>query len=150
MVAGILAADQATKWVALSALEMDGASYPVVPGLLWFQLIKNTGAAFGLFQSLGPLLALITLVLVYMGYKIARHEDDRLLLWSLSFILGGALGNLVDRILRGGVIDFIRIPNWPLFNVADCFITVGTAGIMLYAIVRRGAAGNETDAPDSV
>jgi len=129
---------------------MDGAAHTVIPGLLWFQLIKNTGAAFGLFQSLGPLLALITLVLVYTAYKIARHEDDRLLLWSLSFILGGALGNLIDRILRGGVMDFIRIPNWPLFNIADCFITVGTAGIMLYAIVRRSTAGNETDAPDSV
>jgi signal peptidase II len=135
--AAILVLDQSSKWVALRALQWDGSPVTVIPGVLWFELILNTGAAFGLFQSLGPLLALISVVLIYAGFKIIRHEDDPLLVWSLACILGGASGNLIDRVFRGGVVDFIRIPAWPLFNLADCAITAGTAGVILYALMKR-------------
>lgn len=135
--AAIVVLDQATKAAALRMLEMDGEALTVIPELLWFQLILNTGAAFGLFQSLGPLLALISVILIYAGYKIIRHEEDPLLVWSLAPILGGAAGNLIDRVFRGGVVDFIKIPAWPLFNLADCAITAGTAGVILYALMSR-------------
>lgn len=102
-----------------------------------------------MFQSLGPLLAVITLVMLYAAYKMARHEEDPVLLASLSLILGGAAGNLIDRLFRGGVIDFIRVPNWPLFNIADCAITVGTAGILYFGFIRRRSESMEANASDS-
>lgn len=148
----VVVADQCTKAAALRLLGLDGREVPIIPGLLWFHVIRNTGAAFGLFQSLGPLLGVMSIVLIYAGYKIARHEDDPGLLLSLALILGGAGGNLIDRIFRGGaVVDFIQIPNWPIFNLADCAITLGTAGILYFGVIRNRMKGEpETNAPDSV
>lgn len=150
-VAGLLIVilDQVTKYAALNTLGLDGREVTVIPGLLWFHVIRNTGAAFGLFQSLGPLLAVITVMLIYAGYKIARHEENAVLLWSMTLIVGGAVGNLIDRVWRGGVIDFIQVPNWPLFNLADCAITLGTAGILIFGWSRRNAETSEPDASNA-
>lgn len=147
----MLLADQLSKWAALRFLGLDGREVTVLPGLLWFHVIRNSGAAFGLFQSMGPLLAVVSVVLIYVGYKVARHEEDPGLLLALSLILGGAAGNLLDRLFRGGsVIDFIRVPNWPLFNLADCAISVGTAGILYFGIFRnRMRSGSPHDASDT-
>ncbi len=145
-----MVADQAAKAAALALLGLDGAGITVIPGLLWLQVIKNTGAAFGLFQQMGPVLALVTLVLLYAGYKMSRNEDDPVLLVSLSLILGGAGGNLIDRVFRAGVIDFIRVPSWPLFNLADCAITVGTAGVLYYGFLRRQDSSTDTNVSNPV
>lgn len=143
---GVAIVDQAAKALALRYLGLQDRVATIIPNVLSLEVIRNSGAAFGLFQWLGPMLALITVVLMYVGYKIARHEDDPLLLFSLTMILGGAAGNLVDRVFRGAVIDFFHIPYWPLFNVADCAISIGTAGILYYGLVRRKSQDSEHNA----
>ncbi len=134
----------------MAALGLDGAQKTIIPGLLWFEVIKNPGAAFGLFQALGPFLIIATLIMMYAGYKIARHEEDTVLISSLSLILGGAAGNLIDRLFRGGVIDFVRIPYWALFNIADSAITIGAIGILYYGFIKRRGDQLRDNAPGSV
>lgn len=150
---GIVVVDQATKLIALQTLGLEGREITVIPNVLWLYVIKNTGAAFGMFQSLGWLLAAISVMLIYAGWKILHHEEDPALLIALASVLGGAAGNLVDRVFRGGVIDFLKVPNWPLFNIADCAITLGAIGILYYGMTRRrdGPAPLESvqNAPDS-
>lgn len=144
----IAVADQLLKALMLHALGLNGAQQVVIPGVLSFHVIQNTGAAFGLFQSLGPLLALITVLMIYAGYKLVRDERDPFLLASLSLILGGAVGNLVDRIFRQGVIDYIEVfpvTRFPLFNLADAMITLGTAGIIIHGFIKHRRA-TEPDA----
>lgn len=134
---GIVVVDQATKALALWALGLEGREVTVIPNIFWLYVIKNTGAAFGMFQSMGWLLAAISVLLIYAGWKILHHEEDPALLIALSSVLGGAAGNLIDRVFRGGVIDFLKVPNWPLFNIADCAITLGAISILYYGISRR-------------
>lgn len=144
--------DQALKALVLYSLGLDGAQQVVVPGVLSFHVIQNTGAAFGLFQSLGPMLAFITVLMIYAGYRLVREERDPFLLLSLSVIMGGAVGNLVDRIFRQGVIDYIEVfpvTRFPLFNFADVMITLGTAGLLYHGLVRQ-RAGSESNASCTV
>jgi signal peptidase II len=130
----VLALDQWTKWlvelhVPLSSVE------PVFPGLN-ITHVRNTGVAFGMFASDGgapwPLAALVIAALAAVGfYFLFAPRDHRLLLTSLGLILGGALGNLIDRVHSGAVTDFVDVYagtyHWYFFNVADAAISVGIA-----------------------
>jgi signal peptidase II len=105
----------------------------------WSNLIysRNTGVAFGLFQNMSPLFlvlsSLITLgaIYVYIVYLPNQHAGIQL---SMGLIIGGALGNVVDRIRLGYVVDFIQIGWWPVFNVADSAITVGATILAVYLL----------------
>ncbi len=130
-VAGIvLIADQATKALALATLD-DGNTVELV-GSLRFRLVFNRGAAFGLGSRFAPLIALLGVVVVAV---LARAGGTLRRPWariSLGLVLGGAVGNLADRLLRsdggalsGAVVDFIDLQWWPVFNLADTAITVG-------------------------
>ena len=128
---GVLALDQATKWLALVLLR-DSGSVAVLPFLSW-TLTCNTGAAFSMFQDLGWLFAIAAvLVSVYLIVAIWRYTSTSLEGVSNALILAGAVGNLVDRLIRGCVVDFVHVHygwfNFPVFNVADSAITVGAAG----------------------
>lgn len=125
----VLVADLLSKhWVA--AHLVPGQSVPVLPGVLWLNYVRNSGAAFGLLQGQTFLfvviaVAVVTLILTW-GLRAARGVP--LLALAFGLQLGGALGNLVDRLLYGQVIDFIQIRGFPfVFNVADMAITVGGA-----------------------
>ena len=100
----------------------------------------NTGAAFGLLRGYGPFLAaaaLIVAVLVFVyGGKTGR---SRLMSAALGLLLGGALGNLADRLVRGCVFDFIDLRFWPVFNLADCAITVGVGMLVVRILIREDA-----------
>lgn len=100
---------------------------------LSIHLVQNTGAGFGLFKDHTPWLAIISLVValavIYYYPKLPKEKWPQLL-WGL--FLGGVLGNLVDRILRGYVIDFIDVGFWPTFNVADAAITIAVIGLIVY------------------
>lgn len=131
----ILAADQLTKAWAVTAL--DDQIIPVV-WTLRLRLAYNTGFAFSAGQGLGPVLAVAALVIVGVLWVFRSRVRG---LWPavcLGAIIGGALGNLSDRVLRddrwgsGAVVDFVDLQWWPIFNVADAAITVGVAGLMLY------------------
>jgi len=125
IVLAILSLDQLTKFLAAKNL-LYNQSVPVIKGIFQITLIHNRGAAFGILKnqiSLFILTAIFAIVLIYLNLKENRHKKFYSI--SLSLILAGALGNLVDRIFLGYVIDFLDFRIWPVFNVADSAITVG-------------------------
>jgi signal peptidase II len=125
----IVAVDQATKSWAVRAL----ASGPkhLVGSTLELELTRNGGGAFSRFQGITPVLAVGAIVVSLVLVRVLRRTTDRVLVVALTLVLGGALGNLVDRVarspgfLRGHVVDFVAVGWWPVFNVADSCITVG-------------------------
>ncbi|QWD62908.1 signal peptidase II [Polynucleobacter sp. MWH-UH25E] len=130
--------DQASKWLALSELQL-GIPEPVLPFFNWL-LLFNPGAAFSfLAQSSGWqrwfFTALGLLACVYIVFMLRKHQDEKLLCIALSLILGGAAGNVLDRLMYGAVVDFIDLHyagwHWPAFNVADSAICVGAALIIV-------------------
>jgi len=133
--AAIVVLDQLTKIWAVAALS-DGP-VEVIGTILQFRLTRNPGGAFSLLTGLTPVLAILAVVMVVYIVRTTRRTSDAVMAYSLGLVLGGAVGNLVDRmvrspgILRGEVVDFIKVPNWPTFNVADCAITIG---VILVAI----------------
>ncbi len=91
--------------------------------------ISNTGSLFGFFAGRNNLFILISFIAIgILFYFYEKEEDIRL---GLSFLIAGTVGNLVDRIMRGYVVDFIDLPYWPVFNFADMFITIGV-GYLFY------------------
>jgi signal peptidase II len=155
----ILALDQWSKWLVEEHLPVL-ASQPVIPGLLSFTHVRNTGVAFGLFAAHGDAFRTWALagvgclaLAVVMVYFHRTPREDRLLLTSLGLVLGGAVGNLLDRIAAGAVTDFVDVYvgsyHWHTFNVADSAITVGLLLMAWDALRPRAAAaqtsGRETD-----
>ncbi|HEX7277597.1 MAG TPA: signal peptidase II [Acidimicrobiales bacterium] len=136
LAAGVVVLDQLTKTWALSAL----ADGPIdLVGTLRLALTHNTAGAFGLGGSLVPLLALAALgVVVYLIASGAAASRLPVAV-AMGLLLGGAVGNLADRIfrapglLRGAVVDFIDLQWWPVFNVADMGITCGCVMLLLWA-----------------
>jgi signal peptidase II len=143
--AAIVAADQLTKWLVLSYFEN---RYPRVEltGFFNLVLVFNKGAAFSLFaQAAGwqtPLLAAFALAAaVIVSVLIVRNPGRGLLCLGLALILGGALGNLIDRLRFGHVVDFLDFHalgwHWPAFNVADSAISVGAVILILEGFVHH-------------
>ncbi len=108
-----------------------GESLPVIPHVLQATLVHNTGIAFGFFRDQGivfiiiPVIAIILLIFNVYYYRQNKEVLNRGYVIAFSLILGGAMGNLFDRITYGYVIDFIDFHVWPVFNVADSAITIG-------------------------
>lgn len=127
-IAGILAADQVTKWLVRSTFEI-GESRPIVSGALWLTHVKNTGAAFGMFRGQQWLLiAIAVVVLCSITLAMARMKSGSLLAHTaLAMIAAGTCGNLIDRAVSGGVTDFLDLGWFPVFNVADISLDVGVA-----------------------
>ncbi|WBL37571.1 signal peptidase II [Tepidiforma flava] len=112
-----------------------GDSIEVLP---FFRIVHvtNTGAAFGILQGAGPLLIIASLaglaaILIYLFNPGFAQPVVRL---GLALMLGGAVGNLIDRVSEGRVVDFLKVPNWPAFNVADSAISIGVV-ILLWTMV---------------
>jgi signal peptidase II len=136
---GVLVLDQWTKWLVEVHLPHHTAQ-PIIPGFLSLTHVRNTGVAFGLFASDvggGWLLTLLGLgALAAVGaYFWFAPPRDRSLLVALALVVGGAVGNLIDRVFSGAVTDFVDVyvgaHHWPSFNVADSAISIG---IVLMAI----------------
>jgi signal peptidase II len=126
----VLLLDQATKALVRSSV-VPGEQREVL-GPLSLVHVHNRGVAFGFLGGGGALVLVITLaaLTLLVGY-FARHADRPLLWLPTGLVLGGALGNLVDRIHQGYVTDFIHFPHWPAFNVADMCITGGVVALVL-------------------
>ncbi len=146
LAAGIIALDQITKGIVTQQMALH-QSVPLVPGFLSLTYVRNTGAAFGILASPSPGLRsafLLLFSIMAIGIIVwiwARDRGaDRLHVSSFALILGGALGNVIDRVRLGEVIDFVdvywRTYHWPAFNVADSAITVGVVLLVLQLIVR--------------
>lgn len=122
-----LSLDQLTKFAAIRNLSQ-GQTLPVVKGIFHFTLVSNRGAAFGMLKGQTPFFifsALLAIALIYQGLKGTKSQGQALYRISLGLILSGAVGNLIDRLRFGYVIDFLDFRVWPVFNVADSAITIG-------------------------
>ena len=125
----VVVLDQVTKSLVRSNIALGGHD-KFLPGVT-FVHDRNTGVAFTLFAGGGALVLLVTFVALacLIGYFAMR--PDRALLWlPTGMLVGGAIGNLIDRIARGAVTDFIQLPHWPAFNVADMSITFGVLTLL--------------------
>ena len=138
-VAGIVAADQFTKLLTVANIAL-GAEVPFIPGLLRFTYVQNTGAAFSSFEGQQWLFALIFALFTalmlweYFKKKMPFSTFER---WCVAAIYGGGLGNMIDRVRLGYVVDMIETEfmEFPVFNVADCFITCGCIALMVSLIL---------------
>jgi signal peptidase II len=136
----VVTVDQITKTWAVDRLSRGSIH---VVWKLDFQLTFNSGSAFGLAQGWAPVLAGIAVVAVVLLLAFVRRVRSDSLAASLGLIVGGALGNLSDRVLRshhGAVVDFIALHFWPTFNVADSAIVVGALWAA-FSLWRSGTAG---------
>jgi signal peptidase II len=134
--------DQFTKFFITKNLLLS-QSVPIAKGVLYFTVVHNRGAAFGILKNQVPLFiltAVISIVLIYLNLKRNKKKELSFYNFSLSLILAGALGNLADRIRLGYVIDFIDLRIWPVFNLADAAITIG-AILLGYSILRPTKQG---------
>lgn len=155
LVAGsVLLVDQVSKFWAEQALS-DGREVTVLPGLLHLDLVHNRGAAFGILPAASFLLIVLSVavcVAVLVAYR-RSPQKPRLMSLALSLTFGGALGNLLDRLCRGRVVDFLDldtsvdwIRRWPVFNFADVALTFGA--LLLVITLLSGSSGrNEDSAP---
>jgi signal peptidase II len=132
----VWALDQLTKAAAVAWLD-DGESVTVVPHVFWLTLTRNAGAAFSTGTGLTIVLSLIAVTVVIVVIRLAAQLRDRGWALGLGLLLGGALGNVTDRILRepsplrGHVVDFLHLTHWPVFNVADISLTFAAITIVL-------------------
>jgi signal peptidase II len=124
--------DQITKWIVINFLDLH-ESVQVIPGIVSMTRIHNSGIAFGLFPGLSNLFMIITLVsmLVVVYFYLSVEPRGVLLTVGCALILGGALGNLIDRFRFGYVVDFINFSFWPAFNIADSSVSIGVALLLV-------------------
>jgi signal peptidase II len=131
--------DQLTKAAVVASYGV-GESNSVFYGIE-LTFVRNEGIAFGAFGGGGPLIPiLVTASMALLVAYFARHSRERLLWLPVGAILGGAIGNVIDRIRLGYVVDFIDPIAWPAFNLADAFIVVGVIGFLLLLMRRDQAA----------
>ena len=131
--------DQLTKLLVINNLKSI-STFPIIKDVFHLTYVENTGAAFSVFNKNTMALTILTsvfiLILLYFLYKEVKTNNNTFMKLGVSFIIGGAIGNLIDRIFRSYVVDFfdLRIINFAVFNVADLFVTIG-AVLVLYVLV---------------
>ena len=136
--AGAVALDQWTKYLTIANIAL-GSEVDFLPGFLGFTYVRNTGAAFSSFEGQQWLFIVVFTVftiLILWEYFKARMPFNTFERWCIAAVYGGGLGNMIDRVRYGFVVDMIRTEfmNFPVFNVADCFITCGCIALMISLI----------------
>ena len=144
----VLAIDQLTKWLIQANIRHGYDVIPIVEGIFNLRHDTNDGAAFGLMRGQNIPLIIISILAIGLIFVYYRHFRDSL--WmriALGFMLGGALGNFVDRVRLGEVVDFIQVGIaaigeggvwWPTFNVADVSICTGAGMLIVHLVQNRG------------
>ncbi len=135
--------DRLTKYLVCANIYNSSAQF--IPGFIGFRYCENTGAAFSIFNSptgtvvLTVISAVMAVVLIYAVFYLKKKNAPRPIGFFLAMIAGGAIGNLIDRLFLGYVIDFIETEfmNFAIFNVADCFVTVGVALLIIYLVFTK-------------
>jgi signal peptidase II len=142
----VIAVDQLTKQLAWHYFDI-GRYFELIPGMLRITLVKNAGAAFGMFEGGRAFFIVASIiaaaVITYIGLRLPPAERLKRLL--LGLILGGAIGNLIDRIYDGAVIDFVEMGIgghwWPVYNVADIAVSVGAVLLLVQLLFFSPRAG---------
>lgn len=155
LAAVVVALDQLTKYLIVDRMLL-GESVPVAGRLLSFTYTRNMGSAMGLIPGGGTILAIVAgifvIAILLWGHRCAGQNPW--LIWGLGGLLGGAIGNLLDRARLGYVVDFIDVHFWPVFNVADIAVCCGAAailiGTLLYNEQRDGCAASPPDCASEV
>ncbi len=153
----VLGLDQVTKQLVASRLSV-GESVPIVSGLVHFTLVRNSGMAFGLLSAAAipykPMLVTalsVTALAAVAIYSLTSSASERLSQLGLAMILGGAAGNIVDRLRLGYVVDFVDVfyqgSHWPAFNLADTAICAGVGLLLLDTVLRREGQHEAPAAP---
>lgn len=140
IVAVVFVLDQITKEIMLREIGpgAERSRIEVIPGLFEFRFVRNTGSAFGLFQDYSALITVLAIAAIsVLGYYYMRHgRNDRWIAVAIGLQIGGAIGNVADRLRHGYVVDFIGFPRFPTFNVADSAITIGVVLLMYVLLIR--------------
>ncbi|MCX5677682.1 MAG: signal peptidase II [Candidatus Omnitrophica bacterium] len=134
----VFVADRLTKYFIIKSIT-PGQSIKVIPDVFHITLVFNNGAAFGVLQNCALFFIIFSFAAIALMLLIIykAHQLDTLLAVSLALILGGAAGNLVDRLKFGYVIDFLDFRIWPVFNIADSCISIGIALIAFSFIFKK-------------
>lgn len=144
LLVGLVGCDHVTKLAAKSELQ-DGAPRNVLSSVLRLQYVENRDMAFNLLRFVpeGPRRPLLTIVgaigIAALAAAVIRARGSRATRGAFLLILAGAIGNYADRLVRGYVVDFIRLPRWPVFNVADVLVVAGV-GLLFWDHAKRSAA----------
>jgi signal peptidase II len=148
IVLGVVVLDQLVKvWVVAS---LSDGPLSIIGNDVELRLTRNSGGAFSLFTNATVVLALLAIVLSIVLVRAVQRARDRLTVVALSMVLGGALGNLTDRLtrspgfLRGEVVDYVRVGSFPSFNVADSAITIGAILLIIAAFNDAAHARDST------
>lgn len=160
----VLALDQVTKTWAEATL-VEGHPQPLIDGWFQLQLTHNSGAAFSFGTGYTAVLTAIAIGVIVVTVRLARRLGSTSWAVALGLLLGGALGNVTDRIFRppapfqGHVVDFMQLPHWPIFNVADSAISAAAVLIVLLSVLgvhfegrggdQRGAVSTDEDADET-
>lgn len=131
-----IALDMVTKYIAITIFKI--SELEIIKNILYFTYVENRGAAFGILQNQKMFFVIMTVAVIgiIIAYILRKKPKNKLLLISLGCICGGGIGNLIDRIRFSYVVDFIdlRIINYPVFNIADCFVVVGAVLLSIYIL----------------
>ncbi len=138
-----IGADQLTKWIVETHMRL-WESINVIGGILSFTYVKNTGAGFSFLNGYPDLVEWIVafVVLALVIFSVWWKEKSHFFELSTGLIIGGALSNMLSRLINGGAVtDFIRLPYWPVFNVADSCVVAGAVGLGIYFLKREEKCG---------
>lgn len=152
LVIGLLAwaADQGTKVLAVAKLDPSDP-HDLVGSLLRLHLTRNPGAAFSSGTGMTPYISAFAALAFVVVVVLARRTRDTVWAWAMGLLLAGIAGNLTDRLfrdpgpMRGHVVDFLELPNWPIFNVADICINVAAGLIILQSLRGVPLAGRQPE-----
>ncbi|MBU9720423.1 MULTISPECIES: signal peptidase II [Bacillaceae] len=138
----VIAIDQLTKWLVVENMELR-ESIPIIEGVFHLTSHRNSGAAFGILQGQMWLFFIATFIVtaVIIYYVQTQVKGNRWFGTSLGLVLGGAIGNFIDRLFHGEVVDFLDVYiftyNYPIFNVADMALVTGVIMLIIYVILEE-------------
>ncbi|NLM73394.1 MAG: signal peptidase II [Clostridiaceae bacterium] len=137
LIAGLIGLDQWTKWFFLVNKD-NFKDFEIIKGFFYLTYVENRGAAFGILQNFRWFFIILTVIaLAVMVWYFIKNQNKMLRL-SLSFIMAGAVGNFIDRLFRGFVVDFFDFYpfgyNFPVFNVADICVNIGVFFLLIYVL----------------
>ena len=144
LIIAVIVFDQLSKFIIQSNMDLN-SSIPLIEGFFSITYIRNTGAAFSVLQGKTIILIFIQVfvILAIFGYVIYKKKS---LHWTLktalALIAGGGLGNLIDRVYNGYVVDFIHFHFWPIFNIADISVCIGSGLLIIYVFLIEGKEKN--------